>query len=169
MPSRIIREGINSSARINALSDGAEILYRRLMSVVDDYGRFYAAAQTLLGACWPTAPDKVSVNQVRAWMQELTKGENPLVMEYAVNGCHYLQITDFGQKIRTRSKFPDPCPQIVSNLPADCQQIVDSLPADCPQPVDKMPALGVSRNAEAICVMREARGGVVAHADRLPP
>ena len=42
MPSRIIRDGILTSERINALTERAELFYRRLMSVVDDYGRFPA-------------------------------------------------------------------------------------------------------------------------------
>ena len=39
MPSRILREGINTSPKVNALSPMAELFYRRLMTVADDYGR----------------------------------------------------------------------------------------------------------------------------------
>ncbi len=42
MPNRILREGILTSERVNLLSWEAEVFYRRLMSVVDDYGRFHA-------------------------------------------------------------------------------------------------------------------------------
>jgi hypothetical protein len=39
MPNRELREGILTSERINALTFPAEVFYRRLMSVVDDFGR----------------------------------------------------------------------------------------------------------------------------------
>lgn len=35
MPSRILREGILTSERVNALAPLEELFYRRLMSVVD--------------------------------------------------------------------------------------------------------------------------------------
>jgi hypothetical protein len=111
MPSRIIREGIISSPRINELSIGAEVLYRRLMSVVDDYGRFHASAVTIRGACWPTCPNKISEQDVDEWIAELEIGPRPLVVVYESSGCLYLQITDFKQQLRTKSKFPEPCEQ----------------------------------------------------------
>ena len=36
MPNRILREGILTSERVNALSWEAEVFYRRLMSAVDE-------------------------------------------------------------------------------------------------------------------------------------
>ncbi len=131
MPSRIIREGINSSARINALSPGAEILYRRLMSVVDDYGRFYASPTAIRGACWPTTRTPPCEQDVSKWLTECLQiasncSTAPITL-YEVAGCRYLQITDFNQKIRSKSKFPTP---------------VDTLPASCLQSVDNCGALG---------------------------
>jgi hypothetical protein len=108
VPSRIIREGINSSARINALSLGAEVLYRRLMSVADDYGRFYANPITVRGACWPTCPGRVSEDQVRGWLFDCSAGDHPLINIYQYDGCLYLVINNFQQQQRTKSKFPSP-------------------------------------------------------------
>lgn len=129
MPTRLIREGINSSARINALSFGAEVLYRRLLNVADDYGRYYGSPATLIGACWPTAPGRVRLTEVKAWLQELRTSTRPLVLIYVIDGCEYLQLSDFGQKARSKSKFPEPA----SNLLADCSQVENSLSADCEQ------------------------------------
>ncbi len=39
MPNRIIREGILTSEAVNSLSWEAEVFFRRLLSVVDDFGR----------------------------------------------------------------------------------------------------------------------------------
>lgn len=89
---------------------GAENLYRRLLSVVDDYGRFYASPATVRAACWPTCPEKVSESDIESWLDECTLGmdeEEPLLITYANRGSSYLEITNFGQKIRTRSKFPE--------------------------------------------------------------
>jgi hypothetical protein len=36
MPNRILRAGIITSDRVNALDFGAEVFYRRLMSAVDE-------------------------------------------------------------------------------------------------------------------------------------
>jgi hypothetical protein len=133
MPTRIVREGINSSARINALSFGAEVLYRRILNIADDYGRYYGAAATLIGACWPTAPGRVRLAEVKAWLQELQAGKRPLVLIYVIDGCEYLQLSDFGQKARSKSKFPEPanklladCSQHESNLSADCEQVANN-------------------------------------------
>jgi hypothetical protein len=125
LPTRILRDGINSSARINKLSPGAEILYRRLMSVADDYGRYYANAATVRGACWPTHSAPPCEQTVDNLLTECSQGDKPLISTYEVDGCRYLQINDFNQKIRAKSKFPEP----VCKLSADCGQIVDKMPA----------------------------------------
>lgn len=117
MPSRILRDGILSSERVVALSGLAELFYRKLYSIVDDYGRYYAAPGTLRGACWPTAPERVTEAQIEKWLSECQQGEDPLITVYVVKGAKYLQINNFGQQIRSKSKFPDPannCLQIAS-------------------------------------------------------
>ena len=129
MPTRILRDGINSSSRINSLSTGAEILYRRLMSVADDYGRFYGSPAAIRGACWPTAPEKVRESEVGQWLKECAAGLRPLIQLYEVDGCRFLEITEFGQKIRSKSKFPEH----VGNLQTSCRQSVDNLQTDCLQ------------------------------------
>lgn len=118
MPNRILREGINSSQRVNALSPGAELLYRRLMSVVDDYGRYHGSPLTVRTGCWPTCPEKINHSEVVEWLKECCSGPKPLLIIYTVDGAKYLQITDFKQQTRTKSKFPDP----ESGLLADCEQ-----------------------------------------------
>lgn len=137
MPTRIVREGINSSPRINALSRGAELLYRRLMSVVDDYGRYYGATHTVIGGCWPTNPSAATASEVEAWLSECAAGEKPLLTMYEVNGCKYLQLNDFGQRTRSKSKFPEPLSATCGRMPADCGQLTDK----CPQVADNPPQI----------------------------
>lgn len=110
MPNRIIREGILSSERVFALSVGAEVFYRRLLNVVDDFGRFHASPITLRAACWPTHPDRISDRDVGRWMLECAEGDTTaLIRVYSVGGCNYIEVTNFGQVIRAKkSKFPAP-------------------------------------------------------------
>lgn len=104
MPNRILREGINSSPRVDQLSESAEILYRRLISVVDDYGRYYASPGTLRGACWPLRPEKIDEQLLSNCLAEIE--EAGLLVRYQEG--RFLQLSDFNQQVRSKSKFPEP-------------------------------------------------------------
>ena len=106
MPNRILREGILTSEAVNCLSCHAELFYRRLMSVVDDYGRIEAHPQILLTKCFPFKLDSVSVRDVGHWLAECSHDAR-LVTAYTVKGKNYLQINNFGQRERV-SKCPSP-------------------------------------------------------------
>jgi hypothetical protein len=113
MPSRILRDGILTSVPINRLSPGAELFYRRLMSVVDDYGRYYAIPGLLRAACYPLQLDRIREDDVISWLIECTKlshsdTKEPLIVVYAVQGKECLQITKFKQQYKTKPKFPEP-------------------------------------------------------------
>lgn len=120
MPSRIVREGINSSPRINELSPMAELFYRRLMTVADDYGRYFAHPATLRGSCWPVCPDRFSDAEIAEWLNECCSGNEPLIVSYNVKGIKYIQISDFKQQIRGKSKFPD-CLSIDKHMQSTCE------------------------------------------------
>jgi hypothetical protein len=105
MPTRILREGIIESESVNKLSPGAELLYRRLMSKVDDYGRFHNNPALILAACYPLQLDRISVTDVAGWLKEFNDW---LVTFYSVNGRKYLQLNRLGQRTRGKSKYPEP-------------------------------------------------------------
>lgn len=113
MPSRIIREGILDSEAINALSDDGEIFYRRLMSIVDDFGRFEDKPELIRARCFPLKLADWSLTRVSEALAEVSKpltndGKmRSLVCRYEVDGKKYLQINNFGQRERS-SKFPAP-------------------------------------------------------------
>jgi len=106
MPSRILREGILTSERVATLNWAEEVFYRRLMSVVDDYGRYTANPKLIRAACYPLIIDKVSDADVGKWMAKCA--EAALVSVYpATDGKRYLQISNFRQQTRTTvSKYP---------------------------------------------------------------
>lgn len=107
MPVRMLREGILTSERIDLLSPAGEVFYRRLMSVVDDYGRFSANPKLVRAACYPLKLDTVFNEHIAEWLGECAKAE--LVLCYEVGGKHYLEVNDFRQQVRSKhSKYPDP-------------------------------------------------------------
>lgn len=106
MPTRMIRDGILTSERVNALSPHAELFYRRLMSVVDDYGRFSANLTLLRASCYPLKLDSVKEDSIKKHLAE-AEGAGLIVL-YTVAGKAYLEMQDFGQRIQSKSKFPAP-------------------------------------------------------------
>jgi hypothetical protein len=106
MATRIIRDGILTSERVNALSERAELFYRRLMSVVDDYGRFPANLTLLRAACYPLKLDSVKEDSIKKHLAEAE--DAGLIVLYTVAAKAYLELQDFGQRIQSKSKYPGP-------------------------------------------------------------
>ncbi len=87
------------------LKPQAELFYRRLMSVVDDFGRFSAHPSLLRAACYPLRIDVVREADITRWLAEVQSAG--LIALYAVDGKRYLEMTDFRQQVRAKeSKFP---------------------------------------------------------------
>lgn len=122
VPNRILREGILTSPRIAKLNWGEEVFYRRLHSVVDDFGRYFADIGLLRAACYPRQLNKVSDSDVEKWLQATEKAA--LVRVYpAQDGERYLQVLDFGQQVRAKkSKFPQ--------MPSTCAASATQTPAN---------------------------------------
>jgi hypothetical protein len=119
MPTRILREGIISSERVNQLSERAELFYRKLMSICDDYGRFFANPISILGACYPLR-QSVRQSDVKRMLSECVSAR--LVVIYG-NG-KYLLLLDFNQQTRSKSKFPAPAKEeLQSTCKADVKQM----------------------------------------------
>lgn len=122
MPSRIVREGILTSERVNALSPNAELFYRRLMSVVDDFGRYSANLTLLRASCYPLKLDSVKEDSISKHLTECADAR--LIVLYTVGGKAYLEMQDFRQQVRAKdSKFPAPAEQTPSKCAADAKQV----------------------------------------------
>ena len=144
MPTRLIREGILDSENMNALSWGAELFYRRLMSVVDDYGRFSANPTILRSRCYPLQVDKVKDKQISAWLNECVK--QGLILHYVVDEKPLLQINKFDQRTRSGPKYPGPDGQLTVKCPAN-----DGLDGDVGGDVgDKKPTKNGKLRDEAV-------------------
>lgn len=124
MPNRIIRDGILTSERIQSLVElggwEAEVFYRRLHSVVDDYGRIEARPNVLRAALYPLALDMVSDDNVSRLLQLCVNAR--LVTVYQVGGKPYLEVVDFKQQVRAkRSKWPGPpCAAHAKHMRSTC-------------------------------------------------
>jgi hypothetical protein len=117
VPNRILREGILTSQRIAKLGWAEEVFYRRMHSIVDDFGRYFADVGLLRAACYPRQLNKVSDSDVGKWLHACEAAA--LVRVYQVDGEDYLLLLDFNQQVRAKkSKFPD----VPIGCVADAQQ-----------------------------------------------
>lgn len=123
MPNRMLREGILTSEAVNALNWAEEVFYRRLHSVVDDFGRFYATPKLIRAACYPLHIDKVSDSDIGKWLAACETAA--LVRVYpALDGKRYLEVLNFRQQVRAKtSRFPAFDAQALDPCAADAQQL----------------------------------------------
>ncbi len=106
MPHRILRESILDSEAVNSLTPQAEVFYRRLMSAVDDFGRFDARPAVLRCRLYPLQLDRVGEQNIRDWLAECERAG--LVTTYAVGGKPYLLFHKLGPQRAKTSKYPAP-------------------------------------------------------------
>lgn len=107
MANRILRPGILTSDKVDLLSWPAEVFYRRLMSVVDDFGRFDARPPILRSCLYPLKLSKVSEADIVKWMNECS--EAALISIYHVAYKPYLEVDNFNQALRIKkNKYPGP-------------------------------------------------------------
>ncbi|MDP0496018.1 MAG: hypothetical protein Q7Q73_07385 [Verrucomicrobiota bacterium JB024] len=105
MPTRLIREGILDSDRVNSLSEREELFYRKLFSVADDYGLFDAREPILkarLYALRPTVRDTDMTHLLAACEKA------GLIVLYTDAGKPYGVILNFGQQRKGKPKLPVP-------------------------------------------------------------
>lgn len=120
MPNRILKETICTSEDIAKLSQGAEILFYRLMVKADDFGAYYGNESIVKSTCYPLISDDINCNQVKTWIDELVNAG--LIYHYtAEDGRKYIQFVkwDKHQQIRAKKrKFPQRdinCNQVISD------------------------------------------------------
>jgi hypothetical protein len=132
VPNRIIREGINDSNRVEALVRSVgwpgEVFYRRLLNVVDDFGRYDGRLSMLKSRCFPTLGDLVREADLQRWIAAcVTAG---LVRLYTSDGREYLEVLDFKQQQRAvGSKYPEP-PTTSESRIADATHVHSECVAD---------------------------------------
>jgi len=131
MPNRIIRDGILTSKPVNGLSEGAELFYRRLMSVVDDFGRFHADLTILRTQVYPLKPDAYPESTVATFLAECQHAD--LIRVYETGRSRFLEMLNFRQRTRAQgSKFPSSD----GTTQAYAEQVTVTGQTETPQPID---------------------------------
>jgi hypothetical protein len=137
VPNRLVREGILDSKAVNSLSEPAEILYRRLINVVDDFGRFEADVELIRSRCFARQLQQWPEDRIEAVLPELSAAKTedglPLVLVYVVGAKQYIEIQNFKQRIRaSNSKYPAPSARdAVEALRSDGRPVTDrGMPSD---------------------------------------
>jgi len=100
MPIRMLRDWTDSY-RFDNLSPEAEVLFTRLIMKADDYGNFHGDDRIVESICFPLGC-RFSVQNA---LSEL--GTRGLIIAYMVDDRLYLNIPNFGQRLRNVTrKFP---------------------------------------------------------------
>lgn len=82
-------------------------MYRRLLNVVDDYGRFDGRASVIRATAFPVKLEQVREADVQRGLAACH--EAGLVRLYEVDGKPFIEVLNFGQQIRAKSsKYPTP-------------------------------------------------------------
>lgn len=117
MPQRFLRPGLTTSTRFNSAGWQAQSLYVRLITLVDDYGRFESHPMLLKSLAFPFNPE-ITCEQMLWLCEELQT--NDLAVFYEVGGKGYLQLSRWQEKARSHSKFPEfnggACKQLLANV-----------------------------------------------------
>lgn len=129
MPTRLLREGIISSERVEQLDPPAEVFYRRLMSKVDDHGLFDARPSILRASLYPLRIDRVREADISRWIAACVKAG--LIVLYEAEGKPYLMMLNTGWEKRSKAKYPLPpengCKQLLTPVPVVVDVVVSEV------------------------------------------
>jgi hypothetical protein len=143
MPTRLLREGILTSERVNQLNPAAEVFYRRLMSNVDDHGLFDARSSILRSSLYPLRLERVTESDCEQWLTDCINAY--LILLYQVHGKPYLKMLDTKWQTRSQPKYDVPvngCKQLKAPVYLDVvvdvvrSRLIEVVDVDVVVPVD---------------------------------
>jgi uncharacterized phage protein (TIGR02220 family) len=147
MPQRFLRPGIRTSPRWNAVSHECHTLYIAILTLVDDHGRYDGRPCVLWAEAFAVWNDQnpqaaITPQQTAAMCQQLAAVD--LVEFYEFGGRTYLQLTQWEERRRNKSRWPNPPPNnnrlpMAADgcrwLPADVNRLPSSpVPSPVPSP-----------------------------------
>lgn len=145
MPQRFLKPGITNSERWNGVSWSAQSLYIRLLTVVDDYGRFDGRAAVIHGQCFslynainPEHP--IKLQETDKMLQEIAA--SGLVELYDSQGKRVMQITQWTERLRdgVKEKWPARNNGELLQLPAEsCKNLPSPSSSSSPIPSPSLP------------------------------
>lgn len=143
MPARLLREGILDSEAVCSLDFPAEVFYRRLMSVVDDFGRYDGRPGVLRSRLYPLQVDKVREADITRWIAACVKAG--LIALYDASGKQYILFKKLGSPRNKESKWPPPPPDLEAGIQRAVESGCTQLKTDesnCTQPLADAPGSG---------------------------
>lgn len=105
MPQRFLRPGITTSDAWNRATWLEQSFFIRLLTLVDDEGRYDARIPILHATCFALRDDVTRQQTAAARSALQTLG---LIEVYTVDGKEYLQVAKWQERVRTKSRFPAP-------------------------------------------------------------
>lgn len=130
MPSRILRNWIDSRS-MDGISADAEQLFVRLIMLADDYGRYNAETRRVKAACFPLHPDLRS-RDIDDRLKELE--DRRLIFRYKARGLDLLAIPRFRQRLKlSKAKFDQPPGKPGNWTPPDPDEPISPGGTDPPQ------------------------------------
>ncbi len=129
MPVRFLRPGLTTSERWNALNWMAQSFYVRLITLVDDYGRYEANSQLLKSHAFPLN-DEMTTKTIVGMCEQLSNSGLAVFYKTPL-GKNFLQLTNWQERVRSEPKyqaFTEDCEQLFANA-SKCQ-----LPTPSPSP-----------------------------------
>jgi hypothetical protein len=119
MASRVLRDEILSSDSLSQVSTDAELVFIRLILIVDDFGRADARVKLLRARLFPMRP-AFTEQKISRCLCELSECEDPPIVFYEVDGHPYLYLPGWekhrGKTKRAKnSRLPDP----IQGIPGD--------------------------------------------------
>jgi hypothetical protein len=88
----LVRDNVCESKKLDAVSDGAQALWFRLLTKADDYGNYYADPQFIKTGCFPLKP-KMRLDRISNLIEELVSVG--LLIPYEADGRKLFHITKF--------------------------------------------------------------------------
>lgn len=130
MPTRVLRGEIVKSQSLSRVSLEAELLFRNLIVLVDDYGRFDGDPEIIAAHAYPRRRS-VSAEHVAEWLTELATadGDSGPVILYEHDGKPYLVLRNWekhrGKSRRGKnSRWPQPPDSACQDKPTASAEIL---------------------------------------------
>ena len=125
MPNRIIKDSINESRGLSAVSPFAQDFYKRVITYADDYGRFNADTDLILARLYPREITAVAQDDISDAIIELVGVGKIRLYTAPATQCQWLGSVTYGylpswnehQRVRdSKKKAPDPESEAVNDV-----------------------------------------------------
>jgi hypothetical protein len=107
----MIHGDISEDRKINAVTEGAETMFFRLLAKTDDFGRYFGDPVLLKGKIYPRRPE-LTVQDIASRMVELVTAK--LLFFYEADDDFFIQFRGFEKRqsfrkdVKRKARFPEP-------------------------------------------------------------